>query len=161
MTSSPTAGRIGIHSVRRPTETGIQNAERETSMIETGRTHEMTWVVEAKHLASAFGSGLVDALATPVLIGFCEECARKMVDPALSHEQLTVGTSVSLDHLAATPLGMAVTVHARLTEVDGRRLRFEIEARDEVEAIGRCTHERFVIDAARFAQGIAKKAAKA
>ena len=130
-------------------------------MVETGSTHEMTWVVEAKHLASAFGSGLVDALATPVLIGFCEECARTMVDPTLPEDQLTVGTSVSLEHLAATPLGMTVTVRARLIEAEGRRLRFDIEAHDEVEAIGRCTHERFVIDADRFAQGIAKKAEKA
>ena len=130
-------------------------------MIETGNTHTLTWVVEDKHLASAFGSGLVDALATPVLIGFCEECARKMVDPDLKEGQLTVGTSVSLEHLAATPLGMTVTVRAELIEVEGRRLRFEIEARDAVEEIGRCTHERFIIDAARFAQGVASKAAKA
>ena len=129
-------------------------------MIETGSTNEMTWVVEPKHLASTFGSGLVDALATPVLIGFCEECARKMVDPTLPENQLTVGTTVSLEHLAATPLGMTVTVRARLFEAEGRRLRFEIVAHDEVEAIGRCSHERFVIDADRFAQGIVKKAKK-
>ena len=126
-------------------------------MIEPGTTHEMSWTVEAEHLASAFGSGLVDALATPVLIGFCEECARKMVDPKLQEGEMTVGTSVSLEHLAATPLGMAVTVRARLIEVEGRRLRYEIEARDEADLIGRCTHERFVIDANRFAQGLAAK----
>lgn len=130
-------------------------------MPEIGRTNEMTWVVEPQHLASAFGSGLVDALATPVLIGFCEECARTMIDPELPEGQSTVGTSVELDHLSATPLGMRVTVCARLRDVDGRRLRFEIEARDEVEAIGHAVHERFVIDTERFTGGLAEKRSRA
>ena len=127
-------------------------------MPEIGRTNEMTWVVERKHLASAFGSGLVDALATPVLIGFCEECARAMVDPELPEGQSTAGTSIALDHLAATPLGTKVTARAKLLDVDGRCLRFGIEARDEVEAIGSAVHERFIIDTERFARGLAEKA---
>jgi len=127
-------------------------------MIEIGTTNERTWTVAPEHLASAFGSGLVDVLATPVLVGFCEECARTMVDGDLPLEQKTVGTSIRLDHLAATPLGMRVTVTARLVEIDGRRLRFEIEARDEVELVGRATHERFVIDADRFDARVREKA---
>jgi len=130
-------------------------------MLEIGRTNKTSWVVEPRHLASAFGSGLVDALATPVLIGFCEECARTMVDPELPKGQSTVGTSVELNHLAATPLGMKVTVCAKLLGVDGHRLRFEIEARDEVEAIGRAVHERFVIDARRFTRRLAEKGSRA
>jgi fluoroacetyl-CoA thioesterase len=123
---------------------------REDRMIEIGATNEMSWTVGREHLASAFGSGLVDVLATPVLVGFCEECARTMVDPRLPSGQKTVGTSIRLEHLAATPLGMRVTVSAKLVEVDRRRLRFEIDARDEVEPVGRGTHERFIIDADRF-----------
>jgi fluoroacetyl-CoA thioesterase len=126
-------------------------------MIEIGTTNEMAWTVDREHLASAFGSGLVDVLATPVLVGFCEECARTMVEPHLSPGQKTVGTSIQLDHLAATPLGMRITVRATLTEVDRRRLRFEIEARDEVELAGRATHERFIIDSDRFEQRIRVK----
>ena len=120
----------------------------------------MTWTVAREHLASAFGSGLVDVLATPVLVGFCEEAARTLVDSALDAGQKTVGTRISLDHLAATPLGMAVTVTATLVEVDRRKLRFEIEVRDAVELVGRATHERFVIDAARFEERIAEKQRK-
>ncbi len=130
-------------------------------MIEVGTTNEMTWTVEREHLASAFGSGLVEVLATPVLVGFCEECARTMVDPHLPPGRKTVGTSIRLDHLAATPLGMRATVTATLVEIDGRRLRFEIDARDEVEPVGRATHERFVIDADRFEQRIREKMKKA
>jgi fluoroacetyl-CoA thioesterase len=130
-------------------------------MIEVGTTNEMTWTVEREHLASAFGSGLVDVLATPVLVGFCEECARTMVDPHLPPGRKTVGTSIRLDHLAATPLGIRVTVTATLIEIDRRRLRFEIDARDEVEPVGRATHERFVIDADRFDKRIREKTKEA
>ena len=130
-------------------------------MIEVGTTNEMTWTVEREHLASAFGSGLVDVLATPVLVGFCEECARTMVDPHLPPGRKTVGTSIRLDHLAATPLGMRVTVTATLVKIGRRRLRFEIDARDEVEPVGRATHERFVIDTDRFEQRILEKTKKA
>jgi len=126
-------------------------------MNEVGTMNEMTWTVSEKHLASAFGSGLVDALATPVLVGFCEECARTMVDGGLERGQNTVGTSIRLDHVAATPLGMKVTVRTKLVEVDRRRLRFEIEARDELEVVGRAIHERFIIDAARFEKRLAEK----
>ena len=126
-------------------------------MIDVGTTNEMTWTVALEHLASAFGSGLVDALATPVLVGFCEECARTMVDPHLTSGQKTVGTSIRLDHLAATPLGMCVSVTAKLIDIDRRRLRFEIEARDEIEPVGRATHERFIIDSDRFEERIRDK----
>ena len=119
-------------------------------MIEIGTTNERTWTVAREHLASAFGSGLVDVLATPVLVGFCEDCARTLIDPHLPSGQKTVGTSIQLDHLAATPLGMRVTVAAELIDIDRRRLRFEIEACDEVESVARATHERFIIDSDRF-----------
>lgn len=129
-------------------------------MLQPGREHQMTWVVARDHLASAFGSGLVDVLATPVLVGFCEECSRQMVEPHLPVGQRTVGTAVSIEHLAATPEGMSVTVIARLDDVDRRRLTFHVEARDDVELVGRGTHVRFVIDDERFAAGLEAKRAK-
>ena len=126
-------------------------------MVDVGTKRTQTWVVGKEHLASAFGSGLVDVLATPVLVGFCEECARGLVDPTLPIGQKTVGTSISLEHLAATPAGMKVTVTAELVAIDRRRLSFRIEARDEVERIGQATHDRFVIDEARFAAAVEAK----
>jgi predicted thioesterase len=126
--------------------------------IKPGLTNEMTWRVERKHLASAYGSGLVDVLATPVLVGLCEECARKAVDPLLPEGQKTVGTSISLRHLAATPPGMHVTVKAELIAVDKRRLTFCIEAWDEQERVGKAEHERFIIDIDRFEHRVAEKA---
>ena len=125
--------------------------------IEPGRTHERTWIVEEEHLASRYGSGLVDVLATPVLVAFCEETARESVDPLLPEGRKTVGTSIELSHTAPTPPGLRVTVISRLVEVDGPRLRFEIEARDEIEPIGTARHERFVVEAARFERRVAAK----
>ena len=130
-------------------------------MIEPGRTHERTWIVGEDHLASRYGSGLVDVLATPVLVAFCEETARQAVEPCLPEGRKTVGTSIDLTHTAPTPAGMRVTVVARLTEVSGRRLRFEVEAHDEVEPIGHGRHDRFIIDADRFEARIAEKASSA
>lgn len=130
-------------------------------MIDVGSAREQAWTVERTHLASAFGSGLVEVLATPVLVGFCEECARRLVDPELAPGQKTVGASIALEHLAATPPGMTVTVRAELTQVDGRRLTFQIEARDDVEVVGRATHMRYIIDAARFETRVAEKVAQA
>jgi fluoroacetyl-CoA thioesterase len=127
-------------------------------MISPGLKNETTRQVEGRHLASVWGSGLADVLATPVLVAFCEGCARLAVDPLLPEGQRTVGTWINLRHLAATPPGMQVTVRAELVEVDGRRLRFRLEAWDEVERIGGAEHERFIIDVERFQRGVAEKA---
>jgi fluoroacetyl-CoA thioesterase len=126
-------------------------------MPEIGTTHERTWIVGPQHLASAFGSGLVDVLATPVLVGFCEETSREMVDPELPPGRKTVGTVVHIEHLAATPVGLRVRVRATLTAIEGRRLSFAIEADDGIETIARASHQRFIIDADRFASRVAEK----
>jgi fluoroacetyl-CoA thioesterase len=130
-------------------------------MFEIGTTSELTWIVTSEHLASAFGSGLVDVLATPILVGFCEEAARAMIDPQLPAGQKTVGTTISLSHTAATPPGMKVVIRAKLSAIDGRKLTFEVDCSDEIEPIGHCEHTRYIIDSARFEAGIADKAAKA
>jgi len=126
-------------------------------MIQPGLSNETTHLVEERHLASVWGSGLAAVLATPVLVAFCEECARLAVDALLPAGQQTVGARIDIRHLAATPPGMTVTVRAELLEVDGRRLRFRVEAWDAVEKIGEAEHERFVIDAARFQQRLTEK----
>jgi fluoroacetyl-CoA thioesterase len=127
------------------------------SEIKAGLTNEITRHVEQQHLASEWGSGLAPVLATPVLVAFCEECSRLMVDPSLPGGQETVGTAINIRHLAATPLGMRVTVRAELVEVDGRRLRFKVEAWDEMERISDGEHERFIIDVARFERNVSEK----
>ncbi len=128
--------------------------------LQPGTTHEITWTVEERHLASTMGSGLPPVFATPMLAAMFEECSRSLVDPHLSEGQLTVGTWLSLRHTAPTPPGMQVTVRAELVEVDGRRLRFKLQAWDEVEPVGDGEHERFIVDAERFDKRVAEKAAR-
>jgi fluoroacetyl-CoA thioesterase len=68
-----------------------------------------------------------------------------------------VGSRVDIRHLAATPIGMRVAFRATLSERDGRRLVFRVEADDEQERVGEGTHERFVVDMGRFMGRIATK----
>lgn len=111
--------------------------------------------------ASEF-QAMPQVFATGFLVGFIEWTCIQAVNPHLDwpYEQ-TVGTHVNLSHEAATPAGMDVIARVRLTAVEGRRLVFAVEASDERDVICRGTHERFVIDAARFTAKITAKAAPA
>lgn len=128
------------------------------SALEAGLTNEAQHTVEEHDLASRWGSGLAEVLATPVLVAYCERCARLAVDPLLPEGRQTVGSFISLSHLAPTPAGAEVTVRAELTRVDGPRLRFDVEAWDAAEKIAEGEHERFVIDIGRFQRRVEEKA---
>lgn len=97
-------------------------------------------------------------LATGFMVGLFEWTCIQAVNPHIDwpHEQ-TVGVGVQLNHLAATPPGLTVTVEVRLAEVEGRKLVFSIVADDGVDKISEGTHERFVIDAAKFNARVADK----
>jgi predicted thioesterase len=73
----------------------------------------------------------------------------------------SVGTEVNVKHLAATPMGMSATFHAEIIHIDGNRIRFKIEAYDEKEKISSGTHERYIVNVARFATRVAAKASGA
>jgi fluoroacetyl-CoA thioesterase len=104
--------------------------------------------------ASAMGSGDVPVLATPRLLALAEAAAFAAVAPQLAEGLTTVGTSVSLEHRRASPLGAEIVVEAELTEVAGSRLVFRFIARvdgtDEDVVLGAGTVERVVVDRARF-----------
>jgi fluoroacetyl-CoA thioesterase len=90
--------------------------------------------------------------ATGFLVGFIEWACIQAVHAHLDWpREQSVGTYVNLSHLAATPPGLEVVARVRLVAVDGRRLVFEVEASDGVDVISRGTHERFVINAEKFA----------
>lgn len=73
----------------------------------------------------------------------------------------SVGAHVSIDHVAATPLGMEVTVEARVAKVEGRRVAFEFRVRDEMEECGGGTHVRVVVEIDRTRARVAAKRARA
>lgn len=98
-------------------------------------------------------------LATPHLIWNLEVAARGAIGPYLDEGYDSVGTEVNVKHLAATPLGMSAVFRAEVTMVDGNRVRFRVEAFDEKEKIAEGTHERYVVNMARFATRVQAKAA--
>lgn len=118
--------------------------------LKPGLEAEMTITVGEGDLATAFGNEGVPVFGTPALLSYFEWTCREAVEGALPEGSLTVGTWAEIKHMAATPPGMRVTFKARLTEVDKRRLVFEVEAHDEVEKIGEGRHERYYLDAEKF-----------
>src|SRR5690242_10534454 len=118
--------------------------------IKPGLQGTSTLIVGDEHTAAHFGAGGVLVLGTPMMIGLMENAAFSAIQPLLPEGQSSVGTRVNVSHLAATPIGMHVTATAELLEVDGRRLLFRVEARDEKELIGEGQHERFIITLDRF-----------
>jgi fluoroacetyl-CoA thioesterase len=126
--------------------------------LKPGLRGTSTVVVAEENTAAHFGAGGVHVFGTPMMIGLMENAAFSAVQPLLPEGQSSVGTKVNITHLAATPIGMSVTATAELLEVDGRRLVFRVEARDEQELIGEGTHERFIITLDRFLSRIEEKA---
>src|SRR5690348_11615550 len=103
------------------------------------------------------GAGGPRVLATPALIMSLEMTSRDLAKAHLEDGYDTVGTHVDVKHLAATPVGMEVTYHSELLEVNGRMLRFRVEAYDEKEKVGEGFHERAIINIAKFAERVRAK----
>ena len=118
--------------------------------MKTGLTFTTTMQVVAETTAEYIGSGDLAVLATPAMCALMENAAMMAVAPHLEEGQTTVGTALNIEHLRATPIGKTVTATAVLTEVEGRKLSFNIAARDEKGIIGEGTHSRFVVDRERF-----------
>lgn len=130
------------------------------SNLRPGLTGATEIVVGTRDTAPHVGSGKVKVLATPVMVNLMEEAALNAVEGLLPAGHQTVGTRLDITHTAATPVGMRVTATAEVTKVDGRKLTFHVSARDEREVIGEGTHERIVINVARFDQRAQDKVLK-
>lgn len=118
--------------------------------LEVGIMGEAKTVVSENNTAIALGSGGVPVLATPAMIALMENAAMSSVQSYLPDGQTTVGIKISSSHIAATPVGMEVVAKSKLVEIDGKKLTFEVEAFDAREKIGEGTHQRFIINEAKF-----------
>ena len=118
-------------------------------------TKEM--VVERKDLASFVGNIGADVLATQRIVVLMERAAMNAIEGFLPEGKMTVGTMINMKHLAATPLGMRVRAEARLTEIDDRRLGFEVMVYDEFEKIAEGENERFIVSVEKFLENVKKK----
>ena len=123
-------------------------------------TGSYTMVVAPEHLASRFKDPMLPpVLATPVMILAMENAALEALKPYLEPGESALGTRVDVKHLAATPVGRRVTATATVTQVSGRHIVFSVHAHDGDQEIGNGTHERVLIDSARFRAQLARKAA--
>ncbi len=125
--------------------------------LRPGLTGTAALVVAEEHTAPRVSSGRVRVLATPVMINLIEAAALEAVERLLPPGHQSLGTVLNVRHIAATPVGMRVTAMAEVLEVEGRTIRFRVEARDERELIGDGTHERVVVNVAKFDQRVQRK----
>lgn len=134
-----------------------------TTTLAAGLTHREHMTVTDRHTVPGMSDwpGFADmppVLATAIMVGFMEQTCIMALRGRLEPGQGTVGIHVDMSHDAATPIGHQVTAEVELLEVAGRVLRFKVVCRDETEVIGQGTHERFIIDQAKFTAKAAQKA---
>jgi fluoroacetyl-CoA thioesterase len=127
--------------------------------IVVGTRGEQKLLVSNENAIDFLGMEGARVLSTPHMIGYMERTCRDTVLPLLDPGHDTVGTHVNVAHLAAAPMGMVVTFRAEITGVEARRVQFRVEAFDEKEKIGEGTHERAIINVAKFASRLAQKKA--
>jgi fluoroacetyl-CoA thioesterase len=125
--------------------------------IKPGLRGSADLVVGEEHTAPSIGSGKVRVLATPVMINLIEAAALAAVEHLLPAGYQSLGTHLDVRHIAATPVGMRVRATAEVVSVDGRSLRFRVEAHDERDLIGDGTHERVVVNVAKFDERVQRK----
>ena len=119
--------------------------------VKIGASKERTITVNSNQTTSFLWEG-ENVLSTPSMIAEMEETCRLLLKEQVipDPEWDSVGTVVKIEHLAATPVGAKVFLKAEVISADGRRVMFDVEARDNLEKIGQGTHERFIINVPRF-----------
>ena len=127
------------------------------SRITPGLTGTAEIVVGPEHTAPFVGSGRIAVLATPVMINVIEAAALNAVEHLLPAGQQSLGIHLDVSHVAATPIGLRVTATAEVIGVEGRTIKFRVEAHDEVETIGGGSHERVVVSVERFDERVQRK----
>lgn len=129
----------------------------ELAQLKPGLRGEAGLLVSEEHTAPRVGSGAVHVLATPVMINLIEAAALDAAERRLPPGYQSLGTLLNVRHLAATPVGMRVRAVATVERIDGRTIYFKVQAHDERELIGEGTHERVVVNVAKFDQRVQRK----
>ena len=119
-------------------------------MLKEGLTYTSKVNVTLENCASAVGSGGLEVFATPSMVALMENAAMNTVASYLPEGATTVGAEISTTHIKPSALGTEIQATATLTAMEGRKLMFDIEARDTNGIIGKGTHVRFIVDIARF-----------
>jgi fluoroacetyl-CoA thioesterase len=122
----------------------------ELPKLTPGLSGTIQYQVKDTSTARQLGSGTLDVLATPELVRLMEAAAVAALADHLLPEFTSVGVAINIKHVAPTPVGLNVKVRAALTDVQGRRLKFQVVAHDDMEEIGRGTHERVLVEVDSF-----------
>jgi predicted thioesterase len=128
-----------------------------SNSLTVGMTHEKTIKTGPEHSARNFFPDLPDVFGTPYLVGLFEGASAELMAPHLAAGEQSVGIGMNIKHTAPTPLGMEIRAKTEVTQVEGRKLTFKIEAFDEKEKIGEAVHERFIINVEKFNQRVEAK----
>ena len=113
------------------------------------KTFTQSIIVKDTQTALEYGSGLLPVFATPALIGLMENTAMQLIE--LPEGSSSIGISINMKHLKASPIGAEIACTATIIEIDGRKYSFEIKATDASgDVIGEATHERFVVNIEKF-----------
>jgi fluoroacetyl-CoA thioesterase len=128
--------------------------------LKTGIAAKESFVVDRDRTIDFMGEA-ARVYATPMMVRDIEVACRNLLLAHLDAGEDSVGTRVELDHLAATPLGLTVTLQVRVASVEGRAIGFEVDGSDGIDTICRAKHQRFVVDVAKTGQRLAAKIAKA
>ena len=119
-------------------------------MITLGTSLTQEKLIRHNDSAAALGSGTLEVLATPAMIAFMENTAYKCIQNMLEEDTTTVGVEINAKHIKASRIGDAISCKATVVEVEGKRIRFEIEAHDSTALIGTATHDRFIVNEEKF-----------
>lgn len=119
-------------------------------MLKTGLIHTSTVTVSKENLAVTMGSGDMEVFATPALVALMENAAMCCVALELPEGSSTVGGMIQTSHLKPSALGAQIEARAVLIHIEGRKLTFKVEAKENGELIGEGTHLRFIVDKAKF-----------
>ena len=120
--------------------------------MEIGIRNREEMIVQEENTALAMGSGTLRVLATPAMVALMENTSKNSIAAELEEGSTTVGTSLQIRHVSATPVGMKVYCESELTAVNGRALTFSLKAYDEAGLIGEGEHERFIVYAEPFTE---------
>jgi predicted thioesterase len=127
------------------------------SAINPGTSGTSELLVREEHTAPRVGSGEVHVLATPVMINVIEAAALAAIERLLPPGYQSLGTLLNVRHIAATPVGMRVRAQAKVLKVEGRAVFFDVQVHDERELVGEGTHERVVVNVAKFSERVRRK----
>lgn len=128
--------------------------------IAIGTKNEVNVTVTKEITAVSAKSGSLEVLATPFMIALMEQAASELCDKYVPEGISTVGTQISVSHLAATCIGAQVRAVATVTAFDGRKISFDVEAYDNAGLIGKGTHERFTVKIESFLKRAAERNAQ-